>query len=148
MTALFALAVASVVADPVPEAWVDAVEHVESGGRNISGDHGKAAGCFQFWATAWADCSKVRKKAGLTVHPYAKATDRTIARDYARTWLTYLRNRLTIEIGRPASAAETWLAYNLGLAGFKAIGYQWAFAPHEKFSKALTVQRLANKHPR
>jgi hypothetical protein len=52
---------------------------------------------------------------------------------------------LTIEIGRPASAAETWLAYNLGMTGFKAIGYQWAFAPHDKFSKALTIQQLANK---
>lgn len=145
MTAVFAMAVASVVANPVPEAWVDAVEQVESGGRNISGDKGKAAGVFQFWAVAWADCSKVRAKAGLPVHPYHKATDRKVAREYARTWLTYLRNRLTIEIGRPASAAETWLAYNLGLTGFKAVGYQWAFVPADKFSKALTIQQLANK---
>ena len=145
MTAVFAMAVASVVANPVPEAWVDAVEHVESGGRNISGDKGKAAGVFQFWATAWADCSKVRAKAGLPVHPYHMATNRKVAREYARTWLTYLRNRLTIEIGRPASAAETWLAYNLGLTGFKAVGYQWAFVPADKFSKALTIQQLANK---
>lgn len=145
MTAVLAMAVASLVAEPVPESWVDAVEHVESGGRNVSGDSGKAKGCFQFWSVAWSDCSKVRKKAGLPVHPYSKATDRKIARDYARTWLTYLRNRLTIEIGRPASAAETWLAYNLGMTGFKAIGYQWAFAPHDKFSKAITVQQLANK---
>lgn len=145
MTAVFAMAVASVVANPVPEAWVDAVEHVESGGRNISGDKGKAAGVFQFWAVAWADCSKVRAKAGLPVHPYHMATNRKVAREYARTWLTYLRNRLTIEIGRPASAAETWLAYNLGLTGFKAVGYQWAFVPADKFSKALTIQQLANK---
>ena len=69
MTAVLAMAVASVVANPVPESWVDAVEHVESGGRNISGDKGKAAGVFQFWAVAWADCSKVRAKAGLPVHP-------------------------------------------------------------------------------
>ena len=73
------------------------------------------------------------------------ATNRKVAREYARTWLTYLRNRLTIEIGRPASAAETWLAYNLGLTGFKAVGYQWAFVPADKFSKALTIQQLANK---
>ena len=145
MTAVFAMAVASVVANPVPESWVDAVEHVESGGRNISGDKGKAAGVFQFWAVAWADCSKVRAKAGLPVHPYHMATNRKVAREYARTWLTYLRNRLTIEIGRPASAAETWLAYNLGLTGFKAVGYQWAFVPADKFSKALTIQQLANK---
>ena len=145
MTSLLALAAATLASDPVPEAWVDAVEHVESGGRNISGDSGRAAGVFQFWAVAWADCSKVRKKAGLPVHPYSKATDRKVARDYARTWLTYLRNRLTIEIGRPASAAETWLAYNLGMTGFKAHHYQWAFVPADKFHKALTIQQLANK---
>jgi hypothetical protein len=145
MTAVLAMAVATIVANPVPETWVDAVEHVESGGRNIYGDAGKAAGVFQFWSVSWADCSKVRAKAGLPIHPYSKAKDRVVARDYARTWLTYLRNRLTIEIGRPASAAETWLAYNLGMTGFKAYGYQWAFVPHDKFSKALVIQQLANK---
>lgn len=145
MTSILALAAATLATDPVPESWVDAVEHVESGGRNIYGDSGKAAGVFQFWSVAWADCSKVRKKAGLPVHPYSKATDRKVAREYARTWLTYLRNRLTIEIGRPASAAETWLAYNLGMTGFKAHGYQWAFVPADKFHKAITIQQLANK---
>lgn len=148
MIAVVAASVAIALADPVPETWVQAVEHVESSGRGAAtpiGDHGKARGPYQFHKEAWADCSKVRKAAGLNVHPYSKATDPGIARDYAKTWLTWLRWRLTQQIGRPANAAETWLAYNLGWDGFARHDFQWAFVPSSKFDKAMTILTLANK---
>lgn len=146
MTAIL-MTIASLT-NPVPETWVQAVEYVESGGRGAAtpkGDGGKAVGPYQFHKEAWADCSKVRKAAGLSVHPYAKASDPGIARDYAKTWLTHLRYILTAEIGRPANAAETWLAFNLGMKGFRAFGFQWAFVPSPKFDKAMQVLILSNR---
>lgn len=148
MIAVVVASVAAALADPVPESWVQAVEHVESSGRGAStpkGDGGKAVGPYQFHKEAWADCSKVRKKAGLNVHPYSKATDPGIARDYALTWLTWLRWRLTQQIGRPANAAETWLVWNLGWEGFARHDFQWAFVPPSKFDKAMTILTLSNK---
>lgn len=149
MIAVVAASVAIALADPVPEAWVQAVEHVETGGHpnpdSAVGDGTRAKGRFQFHKEAWADCSKVRKAAGLNVHPYSKATDPGIARDYAKTWLTWLRWRLTQQIGRPANAAETWLAYNLGWEGFARHDFQWAFVPSSKFDKAMTILTIANK---
>jgi hypothetical protein len=136
------------LANPVPETWVQAVEQIESGGRGAAtpkGDGGKAVGPYQFHKEAWADCSKVRKAAGLSVHPYSKASDPGISRDYAKTWLTHLRHVLTKEIGRPANAAETWLAYNLGMTGFRAFGFQWAFVPSPKFDKAMQVLIYSNR---
>ena len=151
MIAVVAASVVAALAQPVPETWVQAVEHVESGGRGAAtpkGDGGKAAGPYQFHKEAWADCSKVRKAAGLNVHPYSKATDPGIARDYAKTWLTWLRWRLTQQIGRPANAAETWLVWNLGWEGFARHDFQWAFVPSSKFDKAWKVLTMANTKPR
>ena len=142
---LCALALASVLADPVPDTWVAAVEAVETGGRNIAGDRGAAKGVLQWHAKAWADCSRVRKAAKLPAWPYASAGDPERARAYAATWLTYLRARLTAEIGRPALANETWLAWNLGLEGFRRYRFQaWhPDLPAARYDAACRVQALA-----
>lgn len=146
MTSILALAVAATA--PVPDSWLDAVEQIESSGRGSAtpdGDGGKARGPFQWWSVAWSDCSKVRKAQGLPVYPYSKARDPKASREYARTWLTHLRDRLTKEIGRPASAAETWLAYNMGFEGFRRHDFQWALVPSAKFDKALKVAQMSGK---
>lgn len=139
------LAALAAATAPVPDAWIDAVEHIESSGRGEAtpdGDGGKASGPFQFWSVAWADCSKVRKAQGLPTYPYSKAKDRKAAREYARTWLTHLRDRLHAQIGRQPNAAETWLAYNLGFTGFARHDFQWGLVPQAKFDKALLIMKM------
>jgi hypothetical protein len=139
ITAIVALA----IAQPVPEKWVDAVQAIETGGEKnpdaAVGDGTRAKGRFQFHKEAWADCTKVRKAAGLKTYPYSKATDAKVAREYATTWLSYLQHRLTKDIGRPANAGETWLAWNLGYEGFRRYGFQLAMVPDAKFIKAAKI---------
>ncbi len=131
-------------ANPVPDKWLDAIQRIESGGHpdpdNALGDGKKARGRFQFHKEAWADCTKLRKQMGLPVFPYAKANDKAIATEYARTWLTALRERLTAEIGRPALAHETWLAFNLGFVGFKKFMFQPSLVTDEaRYNKAIKI---------
>lgn len=146
---MIAAIVALAVAQPVPHTWIDAVEQIETGGEKApdqaTGDGGKAAGRFQFHKTAWLDCTKVRKAAGLKTYPYSKARDAAIARDYATTWLSYLRHRLTKDIGRAANAGETWLAWNLGYEGFRRYKFQLALVPDAKFDKAVKIERLVSR---
>ena len=133
------LSVAIAAMQPVPETWLDAVAQIESKNRSVSGDNGKAAGVFQFHSGTWGDCSKVRKAAGLKTYPYSKANDPVVAREYARTWLSYLRVKLTEAIGRPPHLGEVWLAYNMGLTGFRKYSYQWSFVPEAKYIKAVKL---------
>ena len=139
MMAVLALTAAALTAQAVPEALVDAVEAVESSRRGAStpsGDGGAAIGPFQFHRQSWADCSAIRKKAGLRVWPYSSAADPVRSREYARTWLTVLRIRLSKDIGRTPFPGEVWLAYNLGYEGFKEYRFQWALVPLRRFEKA------------
>lgn len=133
------LTMASAIMSPVPETWVDAVEKLESNHRAVYGDHGKAAGSFQFHREAWTDCSKVRREAGLPAYSYALAMNPTVGREYARTWLAFLKATLTQHLGRPAHLGEVWLAYNLGLEGFRRYDYKWHLVPQDKYIKAVRL---------
>lgn len=136
------MALSIAVANPIPDRWLDAVEQIESNGRNIPGDANAAQGVMQFHKSAWADCSKLRKEAGLKAYPYSKAKDPSIAREYASFWLSYLREVITVKIGRPALLGETWLAYNLGVTGFMKYHYTMSLVPEEKYIKAAKLQLL------
>jgi hypothetical protein len=126
--------------DPVPESWYAAIEGIESGGDpKAVGDGGKARGLFQFHKAAWEDTTKLRKADNLPTYPFTKATNDWVAREYARTWITHIRARLSAEIGRPAFAHETWLAFNLGMTGFARYKYQVANVPAAKYAKAMTI---------
>ena len=136
------LILASAAYAPMPERWVNAVEQVESSGRGSAtppGDSGLAKGSFQFHRSAWFDCSEVRRKAGLPTYPYSKASDPLIARQYATSWLSYLRAKLIIKLGRMPNLGETWLAYNLGMTGFARYGYRIDYVPERKMRKAATL---------
>ena len=141
MDVISILAMAAVIASPVPEKWIDDIEQVESAGNACAvGDSGKALGSFQWWSTAWADCSKVRKEQGLPVYTYAPgAKSKTRSREYARTWLNHLRQRLSQDIGREANIAEVWLAYNLGYEGFRKYGFRPGEVPGIKCHKAFAL---------
>lgn len=146
MTLLLTLTAGLLASEAVPEPLVQAVEHIESSGRGANtpdGDGGLARGPFQWHSVAWADCSAVRRKAGLAVYPYADARNPAKAREYARTWLTVLKVRLAGEIGRQPFPGEVWLAWNLGWSGFSRYGFSWAHVPRAKFDKARQVNSLA-----
>ena len=128
---------------PVPDAWLNAVAMTESSNQNINGDRCRktgvyrARGIFQFHAKTWRDCSKLRKSQGKAVYPYSKANDEQIAREYAKTWLTYLKAVLTRKYGRAPSVGEVWLAYNMGLDGFGRYHYDIHQVPQRKMTKAV-----------
>lgn len=151
MTLLLTLTAGLLASEAVSDPVLQAVEHVESSGRGAStpdGDGGKARGPLQWHSVAWADCSKVRKSAGLAVYPYADARNPAKAREYARTWLTALKVRLAQQIGRQPFPGEIWLAWNLGWSGFRRYGFQWAEVPAAKFEKARQVNTLAWNLPK
>ncbi len=146
MTLVLALSAALLASEAVSDPIVQAVEQVESSGRGAKtpdGDGGLAKGCLQWHSVAWKDCSAIRRKAGLKVYPYADAANPAKARDYARTWLTVLKVRLAVQIGRQPFPGEIWLAWNLGWTGFGRYGFQWASVPSAKFDKARKVNTLA-----
>jgi hypothetical protein len=146
MTLVLALTASLLASEAIPEQTLQAVEQVESSGRGAKtpkGDGGKALGCLQWHAVAWKDCSAIRRKAGLTVFPYADAAVPAKARDYARTWLTALKVRLAKQIGRTPLPGEIWLAWNLGWSGYSRYGFSLAFVPRAKFDKARQVNTLA-----
>lgn len=133
--AAMALAVA-----PVPDKWVEDIKQIESNGRCfVLGDGGKAAGPFQFHKTGWEFVTRIRKGQSQPTYPYSKATDPVIAREYAVTYLNNLRKRVSREIGREANIAETWLAFNLGFAGFQRYRFQPGLVPGMRGDKALDL---------
>lgn len=141
--ALLAVA-ANLSASDLPDSWYRAFEQVESAGDHRAiGDGRKARGLYQFHDACWQDVSKLRKAQGLPVYPFTKATNEWVSKEYARTWLPVIHSRLSAKIGRPATAAETWLAFNLGMSGFARYRYQMALVPGAKFDKALCIHNLA-----
>tara|TARA_R100001244_G_scaffold21303_2_gene22715 strand:+ start:539 stop:1021 length:483 start_codon:yes stop_codon:yes gene_type:complete len=97
---------------------VEAIRQVESGGRNVSGDHGMARGQWQFWAIAWKDVSIVRARHKLPTHSYDFAWKEGYARVYAHDYLEILRGRFIKKTRREPSVAELWAVWNTGLGKF------------------------------
>lgn len=136
------MTLAAFVAPSVPEKWVDAVEIIESGGRGANtppGDLGCAIGPFQFWKRAWEDTTLLRQGMKVQTYPYWRANEPTIARLYAKTWLSHLMMRLTDKLQRNPTAGETWLAYNMGMTGFGLYDYDINKVPKHKRTKALAI---------
>ena len=97
---------------------VEAIRQVESGGRNVSGDHGMARGQWQFWAIAWKDVNIVRARHKLPTHSYDFAWKEGYARVYAHDYLEILRGRFIKKTRREPSVAELWAVWNIGLGRF------------------------------
>ena len=97
---------------------VEAIRQVESGGRNVSGDHGMARGQWQFWAIAWKDVNIVRARHKLPTHSYDFAWKEGHARVYAHDYLEILRGRFIKKTRREPSVAELWAVWNIGLGRF------------------------------
>jgi len=126
----------------IPEAWVDAVEQIESGGESVSGDNGYAAGSFQFHYACWNECSWIREEAGMPVYSYDDAMDKVKSREYARTWLSHIYLVLKKKYKRPPTLGEVWIAYNLGMTGFSKYNYSINHVRGWRKKKALYLNSL------
>lgn len=103
----------------VDDRFLDAVAMIESS-RNPDaiGDGGKARGEFQLHKPAWEQVSAARKAAGKPVYSWDNAHNRSIAREYARDYLSWIEKSLTKHLGRAPKPWEMYASYNRGVNGF------------------------------
>jgi hypothetical protein len=84
----------AVQAANVPDALLDAIERVESGGRaNAIGDGGKSIGAYQIGKLFWRDGCEYLK----VDWPYSAAKDKAKARQVVRAYLTRYGKGKTLE---------------------------------------------------
>lgn len=111
----------------VTEKFLDAVAMIESGGRaDAIGDGGKARGCFQLHSAAWSDAKKRNPLVGDYIN---QSTNCAASRLAAKTYLTILADRFTLNNKRPPNAGELYACYNMGFSGFSKIGFDLNRAP-------------------
>lgn len=114
----------------VTEDFLDRVAKVESGNSSKAiGDNGRSLGLFQMSFASWLDVNEIRQKQGLKLYPYNYATNRTVARIYARQYLLILHRKVSAKLGRPATQAETYAAYNAGFSAFLRDGLDLSRVP-------------------
>jgi hypothetical protein len=123
--------------------FLDAIERIESNGNpHAIGDNGRARGPYQFWATAWADCSRARSKQGLSVAPYWGATNRAVARSYAMTYLGMLESSLTRALRRTPTHAELYAAWNMGFTAYRRTGFSLSRCPESTRRAAARINSM------
>ena len=128
---------------------VEAIRQVESGGRNVSGDHGMARGQWQFWAIAWKDVNIVRARHKLPTHSYDFAWKEGYARVYAHDYLEILRGRFIKKTRREPSVAELWAVWNIGLGRFfKDYEGNFAKIPKRTQLNAAIIENMLKKMER
>jgi hypothetical protein len=114
----------------VTDTFLEAVAQIESsGGRYNIGDGGRAHGAWQMHAGAWKDTTAYRKQRGEPVWSYSQAHNTTVARLYARDYLTLLEGRLYAALKREPSAEMVYAAYNMGFSRFAGLGFRLDNAP-------------------
>ncbi len=122
----------------ITERFLDTLERVESGrDAGAVGDQGRSLGSYQFKAVAWAQVNKLRSfrgkvegyRLGRAVEPYSSATNRAVARVYAREYLGWLEGYLTKALKRRPSGGELYAVWNLGPSGFRKRGYEVGRCP-------------------
>ena len=114
----------------VTDAFLEAVAQIESsGGRYTIGDGGRAHGAWQMHIAAWKDTTAYRKQRGEPVWNYSQAHNTTVARLYARDYLTILENRLRTALKREPTPEMVYAAYNMGFSRFAGLGFRLEHAP-------------------
>ena len=121
----FTMDSARLEASVVNDAFLEVVAQIESsGGRYTVGDGGRAHGAWQMHVAAWKDTTAYRKKRGEPVWGYSQAHNVTVARLYARDYLTLLENRLRTALRRDPTAEMVYAAYNMGFTRFAGLGFR------------------------
>jgi len=129
-TALALVAATRLEAAVVTDSFLEAVAQIESsGGRYTIGDGGRAHGTWQMHIAAWKDTTAYRKQRGEPVWNYSQAHNTSVARIYARDYLTILENRLRATLKREPTAEMVYAAYNMGFSRFAGLGFRLENAP-------------------
>jgi hypothetical protein len=127
----------------VTDAFVEAVAQIESGGDSqAKGDSGKAAGRWQMHEAAWADITAYRLRKGWQVWPYEQAQDASVARIYARDYLTMLEDRLRNVLGDQVTVEMIYAAYNMGFGNFRKREFLIENSPAATRAACLRVSQL------
>ena len=93
---------------------VEALRHVESRGRNVTGDYGLARGQWQFHRIAWKDVNLYRARRKMLTYSYDFAWKESVARVYAHNYLHMQRGRFIKSQKREPTTSELWYMWNLG----------------------------------
>jgi hypothetical protein len=154
-TAIFiSLVAVAFSAEPPVAVVVDAIRMVESGGRNVSGDGGRAVGEWQLHAGACEDAGKREAASGKRQAGSGKLwseQDRWVperAREIATAYVTLLSGELAKRLRRAPTTAEIYAAYNLGLRGFERRGFALRRCPKITRERAAIVAASAERRAR
>jgi len=75
---------------------------------------GPAIGSYQIHQSAWDDISAMRRKMGLSVHPYHAAFEEQVARAYALTFISEIVKEFEINYNAPPNPTLLYACYSLG----------------------------------
>lgn len=129
---------------------IDAIAIVESGNKNVSGDHGAALSPFQIHRGAWEDVKKrfgdptqaIYLNVGERFEDIAQAGDlRMFARNCATGYAFILEERLK-RAGQEPTPANVYACWNLGFEGFKSRHFNLKLCPRVTVWKARRVADL------
>lgn len=110
----------------ISEKFLDAVAIVESNGKAVIGDNGRARGQYQMWRGAWLDAQKVDQSIG----DYETGSmDSVRSRKAAKAYLSKLYARLHRALGRTPTNAEVYAAWNIGFKGYQQRGFNLSKTP-------------------
>ncbi len=128
---------------------VEAIRQIESGGRNVTGDHGLARGQWQFWSIAWRDVNiNYRAPRGRTLYSYQFAWDEQVSRVYAHDFLQLIRKRYITKTKQEPGVNELWAIWNCGYGRFfDAFDGKFSKCPIKTKANALRVRLLLQQMP-
>ena len=114
---------------PVKVAWdklLDAIAYTETRKDHTAvGKHGER-GAWQMRHPSWQDVNDWRVQNNLVAHPFDKAHDAIIAREYASRYAGILYMRLVRALGCDPTVQQLWACWNLGFGGFKRLTFDIA----------------------
>lgn len=123
-------------------ALANAVALIESGNNpkargDLKAPDGPAIGAFQIHQHAWDEISKFRELRKEEIHPWMKAYDAHIARNYATTFLREIVAKFREHYGAPPSPQLLYACYSLGPQILRKIefmhGLALGYSPYENY---------------
>lgn len=104
------------------ERFLNRIREIESsGGKYLIGDQGRSRGPFHFHRATWRHVTQIRGRLGLSSVSYETgAMNEVWARRYAQTYITWLGQQLTAELGW-CSEQSIYAAWNAGLSRVLAV---------------------------